>query len=149
MKIPNTCESLKLHNQLCHRLYVVSNAITRAYRPFLKHLNLTYPQFVVMMALWEKDDIVIGELQQKTLIDSGALTLILKKLYGKQYIVVSCSQTDKRKKRIILSQQGRALKQQALDFPNRLGCKNMTLHEEEAQQLMQTMDKLKAQLLDD
>lgn len=149
MKIPNTCESLKLHNQLCHRLYVVSNAITRAYRPFLEHLNLTYPQYVVMMALWEKDDIVIGELQQKTLIDSGALTLILKKLYEKSYIVVSCLETDKRKKRITLSEAGKALQQKALDYPNRLGCKNIDIDDTEVAAFTRIMDKLKTQLIDD
>lgn len=140
-------DSLKLENQLCHRLYVVSNAIVRSYRPFLKQLNLTYPQYVVMMALWEKDDVVIGDLQQKTLIDSGALTLILKKLYKKELIAVGCTETDKRKKQITLSESGQKLKKTALAIPQRMDGKEIQISNKEKQYLMKTMDELKAQLL--
>ncbi|MEC8226255.1 MAG: MarR family transcriptional regulator, partial [Pseudomonadota bacterium] len=67
MKYPQ----LKLDNQLCHRLYMASNGIARAYRDSLNQLDLTYPQYVVMMALWEKDQISIAELLEKTAIDGG------------------------------------------------------------------------------
>ncbi len=73
-------ELLKLENQLCHRFYTLSNAFTRAYRPLLKALDITYPQYVTLMALWETDDITIAELLEKTVIDGGAMSLILKKL---------------------------------------------------------------------
>ena len=62
-------EQLKLKNQLCHRLYMASNSIARAYREPLAALNLTYPQYVVMMALWERDKITIAQLIDKTAID--------------------------------------------------------------------------------
>ncbi len=69
---------LKLKNQLCHRLYMASNSIVRAYREPLRELNLTYPQYIVMMALWEQDEITIAELVEKTAIDGGAMTQILR-----------------------------------------------------------------------
>ena len=73
-------DTLKLESQLCHRFYTLSNAFTRAYRPMLKSLDITYPQYVVMMALWEQSNVTIAELLDKTVIDGGAMTLILKKL---------------------------------------------------------------------
>ncbi len=73
-------EQLKLKNQLCHRLYMASNSIARAYREPLSELNITYPQYVVMMALWEQDEVTIAELVAKTAIDGGAMTQILKKM---------------------------------------------------------------------
>ena len=78
-------DQLKLENQLCHRLYMASNSIVRAYREPLNELNITYPQYVVMMALWEKDKITITELLDKTLIDGGAMTQILKKWLIRDY----------------------------------------------------------------
>ncbi|KKM18622.1 hypothetical protein LCGC14_1663810, partial [marine sediment metagenome] len=84
MKYPQ----LKLDNQLCHRLYMASNSVVRAYRDALNALELTYPQYVVMMALWEEDKITIAQLLKKTAIDGGAMTQILKKMTDKQLLVV-------------------------------------------------------------
>ena len=67
-------ELLKLENQLCHRFYTLSNAFTRAYRPLLKALDITYPQYVTLMALWETDHITIAELLDRTAIDGGAMS---------------------------------------------------------------------------
>lgn len=78
-------ELLKLENQLCHRFYTLSNAFTRAYRPLLKTLDITYPQYVTLMALWENDDITIANLLEVTDIDGGAMSLILKKLEAKGF----------------------------------------------------------------
>ncbi|MGO3820149.1 MAG: MarR family winged helix-turn-helix transcriptional regulator, partial [Vibrio casei] len=74
---------LKLDNQICHRLYMASNALTRTYREMLSELDLTYPQYVVMMALWEQDNISITKLLEKTAIDGSAMTQILKKMSDK------------------------------------------------------------------
>ena len=63
-------ELLKLENQLCHRFYTLSNAFTRAYRPLLKALDITYPQYVTLMALWEDDDITIAELPNSLGVES-------------------------------------------------------------------------------
>ena len=93
-------ELLKLENQLCHRFYTLSNAFTRAYRPLLKALDITYPQYVTLMALWEDDDITIAELLDRTAIDGGAMSLILKKLQDKGFLVVTKDKADKRVKRV-------------------------------------------------
>lgn len=148
MKTKNTChDSLKLDNQLCHRLYVISNALTRAYRPYLAHLNLTYPQYIVMMALWETDAVEVCQLQSRTLIDAGALSLILKKLTQKQLLTVTQSPSDKRRKIIQLTTVGQQLQQTALDFPQRVDCDEMTFDDDDRVELVALLDKLKGDLL--
>lgn len=142
MKDVNNSEKLKLSNQICHRLYVASNAIVRAYRPFLEHLNLTYPQYVVMMGLWENDGVEVSQLQQQTLIDSGALTLILKKLQTKKMIDICVCQEDRRRKHIHLSFQGQNLKQEALKYLHEKECQSSVLDEKEFTQLALSLDKL-------
>ena len=115
-------ENLQLKNQLCHRLYMASNNIARAYREPLRALNLTYPQYVVMMALWEKDNISIAELIERTAIDGGAMTQILKKMADKNLLSIIKDEQDKRKRVIKLSDAGQALKGQAADIPSKVLC---------------------------
>lgn len=150
MSSPPACpiESLRLDKQLCHRLYVVTNALTRAYRPFLEAIGLTYPQLVVMMALWEEQHVDISHLQHKTAIDAGALTLILKKLQAKDLIQTHSCPEDKRRKRVQLTPAGEALKHKALSVPNRLGCHHISLTPQELQELARMMDVCRNDLKD-
>ncbi len=148
-KIINSTDSQQLANQLCHRFYVISNAITRAYRPLLDKTNLTYPQYVVMMALWEKDDISISELQQKTLIDIGCLSVMLKKMIGKGLIESVASDMDKRIKKIKLTKKGSTLKVVAQKVRDNLQqARQPTLSDTELQQLIDLLDKLKNSLVE-
>jgi len=140
-------DHLLLDEQLCHRVYVLSNAITRAYRPLLKDLDITYPQYVVMMALWEQDDIVINQLLEKTLIDAGAMSLILKKLQAKSLISLNSSDIDKRIKVLKLTTQGKSLKKLAMGIPAQLMCRASSLSEEELNTLKSLTDKLNSDLL--
>jgi len=133
-------EQLTLKNQLCHRLYMASNSIVRAYREPLAKLNLTYPQYVVMMALWEKDQITIAELIKKTAIDGGALTQILKKMTDKNLLAVVKGEHDKRKRLIQLTENAQTLKLKAVNLPNEIRCKFNSIDKVQAQQLMQTLD---------
>jgi len=135
-------EKLQLKNQLCHRLYMASNSISRAYRDPLAAINLTYPQYVVMMALWEKDSITIAELIDKTVIDGSALTQILKKMSDKQLLAVIKDAKDKRKRVVKLSESGQALKLEALSIPDEIRCKFSSVDAEQAQQLMTLLDLL-------
>jgi len=135
-----TFEQLKLENQLCHRLYMASNGIARAYRELLTEINLTYPQYVVMMALWEKDKITIAALIEKTAIDGSALTQILKKMEDKKLLVAIKDQKDKRKRFIQLTENGQELKQKAADIPSKIHCQFDSLDSAKAQQLMQDLD---------
>ena len=72
-------ESLQLKNQICFPLYALSKEITKLYRPLLEQLDMTYPQYLVMMVLWEKDGLTVSELGEKLLLDSGTLTPLLKR----------------------------------------------------------------------
>ena len=133
-------EQLKLKNQLCHRLYMASNSIARAYRSPLAEINLTYPQYVVMMALWEKDQITIAELIEKTAIDGSALTQILKKMTDKKILAVVKDEQDKRKRHIQLTNEGQALKLKAAHIPNEIRCKFDSIDATQSLQLMQALD---------
>lgn len=135
-------ELLKLENQLCHRFYTLSNAFTRAYRPLLKALDITYPQYVTLMALWETDDITIAELLDKTVIDGGAMSLILKKLEEKGFLVVTKDESDKRVKRVQLTKMGKEQKVIAEDVPAQMLCKLNGMSAEESRTLKHLLDKL-------
>ncbi|MFT5815084.1 MAG: DNA-binding MarR family transcriptional regulator [Psychroserpens sp.] len=131
---------LKLKNQLCHRLYMASNSIVRAYRELLNELNITYPQYVVMMALWEQDKITIAQLVEKTAIDGGAMTQILKKMADKSLLNIVKDQQDKRKRLVQLTQQGQALMMDAVNIPNKISCKFNSIDSAQVKQLMQLLD---------
>ncbi|CAM4146054.1 MarR family winged helix-turn-helix transcriptional regulator [Pseudoalteromonas byunsanensis] len=133
---------LKLENQLCHRLYMAANGIVRSYRPLLEAIDLTYPQYVVMMAMWEHDKLTIASLLEKTAIDGGAMTLILKKMLAKSLLDIVRDEHDKRKKWVTLTQQGRQLKSQALQIPEQIRCGFPNVSTEELQQLTQLLDKV-------
>jgi DNA-binding MarR family transcriptional regulator len=133
-------EQIKLKNQLCHRLYMASNSIARAYREPLSQLNLTYPQYVVMMALWEQDEQTISELIYKTAIDGSALTQILKKMTEKDLLNVVKNADDKRKRTVKLSPHGHTLKQKAAVIPKQVLCKFRHLDNSQVKQLMQLLD---------
>ncbi len=144
-----TTDNQQLDNQLCHRFYVIANAITRKYKPMLDKINLTYPQYVVMMALWEKDNISVTELQKKTLIDIGCLSVMLKKMVDKQFIEMIVSSTDRRKKTIQLTHKGKKLKTAAQVEKKKLQEENQSnLTDKEYNQLIELLDKLKAGLVE-
>lgn len=137
---------LKLENQLCHRFYSVSNAFTRAYRPLLKSLDITYPQYLVMMAMWEQDKQTISQLVEKCRIDAGALTLILQKLSQKDFVEITPSSHDKRVKVVALTPKGHATKDDALAVPKQLLCQLQNLDAAEMNQLKTLTDKLYCEL---
>jgi len=139
-------DQLKLDKQLCHRLYMASNGIVRTYRPLLDALNLTYPQYVVMMALWEQDGITIQTLLENTAIDGGAMTLILKKMKDKELLSITKNDQDKRKKLIHLLPNGHALKNKAVDIPDNVKCAFPNIEKAEVMQLITLLDLLCADL---
>lgn len=134
--------ALKLDNQLCHRFYTVSNAFTRAYRPLLKSFDITYPQYVVMMALWEADRVTVNQLAEKTHVDIGALSLILKKLQNKSLLVLEPSTEDKRVKFVVLTPSGLAMAHEAEAIPKQMLCNLKNLSLSEAETLRDLIDKL-------
>lgn len=116
-------EQLKLNNQICFPLYALSKEITRQYTPFLNALDLTYPQYLVMLVLWESDSQTVNQIGAKLHLDSGTLTPLLKRLQNKNLIVRQRSQNDERSVLISLTPAGRELEHVAADIPQQIsGC---------------------------
>ncbi|STD22901.1 MarR family transcriptional regulator [Enterobacter asburiae] len=99
-------ENKTLDDLLCFSLYSVTNAFVRQYRPLLQEMDLTYPQFVVLMALYEKDDIPLRDLSDKTFFDSGTLTPLVQKLEAKGFLNRIAVVGDERMKNVVLDRQG-------------------------------------------
>ena len=108
---------LQLDNQVCFRLYTATRLITQAYTPILTALGITYPQYLVLMVLWEKDGVTVGELCEKLMLDNGTLSPLLKKLQQEGYIEKTRGREDDRIVVVTLTEEGRALKEKAKDIP--------------------------------
>lgn len=115
-------ELLKLDNQLCFSLYVCSKEIIRKYKAILEPLKLTYTGYITMLALWEKDEITVKELGKRLFLDSGTLTPLLKKLEAVGYVQRCRSNDDERNVYIRLTQEGKQLKEKAMEVPQQLIC---------------------------
>ncbi|MCA0756540.1 MarR family transcriptional regulator [Paenibacillus sp. N4] len=116
-------EALKLENQICFAFYACSREITKLYRPMLDRLELTYTQYVTMLALWEQDQVTVTALGNKLYLDSGTLTPLLKKLEAAGLITRTRDRNDERSVIVELTEQGRALKEKAAGIPAELACK--------------------------
>ena len=103
----------KLNEQVCYALYSTSRAITQAYKPLLDPLNLTYPQYVVMMALWDNGAVKITDIAEKTGITNATLSPLLKRLEATGYVERRLEENDERQKQIILTKSGKALGKKA------------------------------------
>lgn len=123
---------LKLENQLCFPLYACAKEVIKKYRPFLSKLDLTYTQYIAMLILWENGEISVKELGKKLFLDSGTLTPLLKKLESKEYIKRVRSENDERILLISLTEKGSALKEKALEIPEKMSsCINLNRNEAE------------------
>src|SRR5215211_6332107 len=105
--------SLALDDQLCFALYAASRAVTARYRPMLEELGLTYPQYLVMMLLWETDHQTVGQLGSRLALDSGTLSPLLKRLTTAGLVTRHRRVEDERSVSIALTEQGRALQDKA------------------------------------
>ena len=115
-----TCEQLKLENQLCFPLYACAKEVVRLYTPYLDPLGLTYTQYITMLVLWEKENVSVKALGEILWLDSGTLTPLLKKLEAKGLVTRARSRNDERSVEIGLTDAGRALREQAADVPSRV-----------------------------
>lgn len=114
-----TNEMLQLDNQLCFAVYSASLAMTRLYKPLLEELGLTYPQYLVMLALWEQDGPTVSTLGERLSLDSGTLTPLLKRLEANALVARVRDVADERRVHITLTAAGRKLKARAAKVP---GC---------------------------
>ena len=113
---------LALDHQLCFALYAASLAMTKAYKPLLAPLGLTYPQYLVMLVLWEGDGISVSQLGDRLTLDSGTLTPLLKRLEALGLVRRLRDLADERRVLLRLSPAGRALRAQALAVPQAIAC---------------------------
>jgi DNA-binding MarR family transcriptional regulator len=144
---PGSCDALLLDNQLCFALYSTSLLMTKVYKPLLQALGLTYPQYLAMMVLWEQDGITVGEISSRLLTDPGSLTPLLKRLEAEGLLSRTRSKQDERVVQLRLTEQGRALQQEALSVP---GCilTSSGLDIAQLQVLQSDLLKLRANLQD-
>jgi MarR family transcriptional regulator, organic hydroperoxide resistance regulator len=142
-------EILKLDNQLCFAVYATSRAITSVYRPALEKLGVTYPQYLVMLVLWEKDGISVGDLGERLFLDSGTLTPLLKRLEKSGLVVRMRDNADERQVNVSLTVAGARMKRAAHAVALTLQCK-LQLPESKVVGLRDELKKLmKAALRED
>lgn len=134
-------DPLLLKNQICFPTYSASNRIVNNYRPFLKKLDLTYTQYIVMMVLWEKESVNEKDLVDALNLKSNTLAPLLKKLKEKGYISIFKDKTDKRSIDINITAKGIRLKDKAIDIPKVFG-QSFPLDEEELKTYRKLIYKL-------
>lgn len=117
-------KKIAIEDALCFNLYSTSRAMTQVYRPYLKKLNLTYPQFLVMLLLWENSDkqISVKDLGQRLFLDSGTLTPLLKRIENMDFITRKRSVDDEREVLIGLTKKGKLLEKKCSDIPMAMFC---------------------------
>ncbi len=134
-------DCLKLKSQLCFPLYACSKEIIRRYKPFLDRVDLTYTQYITMMALWENESMNVRELGLELFLDSGTLTPVLKKLESKGYLERHRSKEDERNLIVTVTQKGWQLREEALSIPMSMSsCVN--LEPQEAAELYRLLYKV-------
>jgi len=136
-------EQLKLENQLCFPFYAVSRLITRAYQEDLDNLGITYPQYLVLMVLWEKENISVVEIGEKLILNTNTVTPLLKRMENMGLIVRTPSQKDQRKVLVSLTDTGKSMQEKAASIPYNLVQK---LQLDTSDENIKNMHSLKSQL---
>lgn len=111
---------LKLENQICFPLYSVSRLLIQQYKPLLDELDITYPQYLVLLVLWEKNEIPVKDISEKLLLETNTLTPLLKRMETNGFIKRNRSKTDERMVIISLTQKGKDSYQKAIGIPKKL-----------------------------
>lgn len=142
---PSTLPFAGLEDLLCFDVYATSRLITRAYQPLLEKVNLTYPQYLVMVLLWEGQEHTVKTLGQRLELDSGTLSPLLKRLEQMGLIVRQRLKHDEREVGITLTELGRQKQEEARDIPEQVACL-MCLTPEQIQQLQEQLRTLRSVL---
>ncbi|MDR2091594.1 MAG: MarR family transcriptional regulator [Clostridiales bacterium] len=137
----NGYDALKLENQLCFPLYAAAKEVVKKYKPYLDAIELTYTQYLVMMALWENSPLSVKALGERLYLDSGTLTPLLKKLEKTNRITRTRSENDERNVIVSLTKRGARLREQAVGIPEKIrGCINLSA--EDARMLYALLHKI-------
>lgn len=120
----------KLENQLCFRLYTASRLITQAYHPLLSEYGLTYPQYLVLLVLWEKDSQPVNDIAKRLMLETNTVTPLLKRMEAEGVVSRKRGENDARQTIVELTQKGRDLQQNLIDVPETVGsaalCESVT-----------------------
>ena len=123
-------EQLKLDNQLCFRLYTASRLLTQAYHPLLSEQGLTYPQYLVLMVLWEKDAQPVNDIAKRLMLETNTVTPLLKRMEQQGILVRSKGSADARQVIVTLTDKGRNMQNQLSEVPMKVGnavlCRSVT-----------------------
>jgi DNA-binding MarR family transcriptional regulator len=110
-------EQLKLEKQLCFRLYTVSRLVTQAYRPYFEPLGITYPQYLVLLILWERDNLPVSDIASRLMLDTNTVTPLLQRMEREGLVARTRGTMDSRQRIVSLTPRGRAMQEKAKDIP--------------------------------
>jgi len=135
---------IELSKQLCFPVYVTSRLIIREYQPHLEALGLTYPQYLVLMVLWQEDGLGVNEIAQKLFLNTNTITPLLKRMEKQALLVRKRSSVDERKVQIVLTPTGKEMEQKALHIPEKLigKLRDSDVNMNELRQLKQQLEGL-------
>jgi DNA-binding MarR family transcriptional regulator len=141
-------EQLKLENQICFPVYAASRLITREYQPYLEELGLTYPQYLVLLVLWEQDELTVNDIAKKLILNTNTLTPLLKRMEAQGLLTRARSRQDERKVIVCLTEAGQEMQAKAAGIPERLvtGLSGGPMTSADVIQLKQQLDSLVAYL---
>ena len=135
-------EQLLLKNQLCFPLYACGRKIVGSYTPYLKPLGMTYTQYIVMMVLWEKQTVNVGQLGEVLHLDAGTLTPLLKRMENAGYLTRTRSKEDERVTIVSITPEGDKLKEKCKDIPIKMAANDVGLSEKEIKELYRMLYKI-------
>ena len=137
-------DQLKLDNQLCFRLYTAARLVTQAYTPYFKPLGITYPQYLVLLVLWEKDNQLVGDIAHKLVLETNTLTPLLQRMERDGLVVRSKGVVDGRQTLVSLTKKGLLMRERAKNIPlclsQKIACQQDSLSQLVA--LAQSLDSL-------
>ncbi len=110
-------DQLKLEKQLCFRLYTVSRLVTQAYRPYFEPLGITYPQYLVLLILWERDNLPVSDIASRLMLDTNTVTPLLQRMEREGLVARTRGTMDSRQRIVSLTPRGRAMQEKAKDIP--------------------------------
>lgn len=113
-------EQLKLENQLCFRFYAVSRLITKSYQKYLDELNITYPQYLTLMVLWENGHMPVNDIAKRLLLNTNTITPLLKRMEADGLVIRDRDKNDERKVNVRLTRKGQVMQEKAAEIPEQL-----------------------------
>ena len=137
----NMDEQFKLENQLCFRLYTAARLTMGAYHPYLAPLGITYPQYLVLLVLWEKDNRPVCDIGKRLLLETNTLTPLLQRMEKAGLLTRTRGKEDSRQRIVSLTAKGRALKEKAADIHESMR-EEITLKLGEEKEMIPMLDKL-------